>query len=1149
MKHHLPVFSLFLASFFLASCDRPAPRVLVFSKTMGFRHESIGAGKLALLALGVGHGFQVDTTENDSAFYEENLRQYDAVVFLNTTGDVLNLEQQNHFERYIQAGGGYVGIHAATDTEYDWPWYGKLAGAYFKDHPGNPNVQEGEYFVVDRNHPACDSLPDRFRRADEFYNFKQMNPAVKPLVNIDESTYREGNMGEHHPMSWYHEYDGGRAFYTAMGHTVESFAEPLFLHHLWGGLKWVLDDGRPQPLDYGKVRTKRMPEENRFSREVLEEKLNEPIELAVLPGGNILFIERYGAVKLFDLAEGRSMVVDTIPVSTKYTDADGRQSEAEDGLLGVALDPDFERNHFIYFYCSPAGDKPVNALLRYELVDEKLVRESRKVILEVPVQREQCCHTGGSIAFDAQGNLYVSTGDNTSPRGFNYGPTDERPGRSPWDAQKSSGNTNDLRGKILRIHPEPDGSYTIPEGNLFPPGTEGTRPEIYVMGTRNPYRISVDARTGFLYWGEVGPDARRDSVPFGPMGYDEVNQARQAGNFGWPYFVGDNRAYVRHDFAAGASGSAYDPLAPVNRSPNNTGRAELPPARPAFIWYPYGPSPEFPLVGSGGRNAMAGPVFHAADFKGSTRAFPDYFDGKLFIYDWMRGWIMAVTMDDQGNYVSMEPFMGGHKFSNPVDMAFSPDGDLYVLEYGTAWFQGNPDARLLRISYTAGNRPPQAAIAADRTVGAVPLAVHLDARGTLDYDGDPLSYRWVVRSADGGTVHQSEGVECPYTLTEPGVYQFELTVADGQGGTGTATAEISVGNEPPAVSMRITDGNQRFFLSGQPFAYAAAVVDREDGSTDAGVIPADAVSVTIDYLAEGFDKAIVAQGHKTADDLSQYAAGKRLMEKSDCYSCHQLDRKSVGPTFLDISTRYRRDPAAVGYLQRKIKEGGVGVWGEVAMAAHPALPDADVVMMARYILGLTQRPDNALPLAGAYTPVIPEGEGDQGVFLLRAAYTDRGANGMPGIRREEVLVLRNANLSAAACDESRDMMKFKMPGGSSELMIAQEEGAYLLFRDVDLTGIGRIGFLANAPANFGMQGGKVEVRLGAPDGPLLGTSGLITAAAMDPAAPPRPNLVTAVLTPQEGLHDVYLVCRKADPAAQGLFVLLQVMFQGAGGSI
>jgi uncharacterized protein len=217
-----------------------APRkVLLFSKTAGFRHkDGIPAGIKAIQQLGAENKFAVEATEDAGAFTAENLKQYGAVIFLSTTGDVLSEAQQAAFEQYIRAGGGFVGIHAATDTEYDWPWYGQLVGAYFGSHP--PGQQEALFKVTDNNHISTRHLPATFRKTDELYNFKWIAEGLQVLVTIDENSYQGGKNGEFHPMSWYRSYDGGRAFYTAMGHDAKTFAEPLFLKHLLGGIEYAL---------------------------------------------------------------------------------------------------------------------------------------------------------------------------------------------------------------------------------------------------------------------------------------------------------------------------------------------------------------------------------------------------------------------------------------------------------------------------------------------------------------------------------------------------------------------------------------------------------------------------------------------------------------------------------------------------------------------------------------------------------------------------------------------------------------------------------------------------------------------------------------------------------------------------------------------
>lgn len=222
---------------FSTSVKAQKNKILVFAKTAGFHHQSIAVGLPALIKLGTENKFAVDTTTSSSEFTPENLKKYKAVVFLNTTGDVLNDTQQTAFEQYIKAGGGFVGVHAATDTEYEWPWYGKLVGAYFVKHP---EQQVATLHIVNRKTIATRHLPETWSRKDEWYNFKDINPDIKVLITLDESTYKGGTNGANHPIAWYHNYDGGRSFYTGLGHVDASYSDPLFLKHLLGGIQYAM---------------------------------------------------------------------------------------------------------------------------------------------------------------------------------------------------------------------------------------------------------------------------------------------------------------------------------------------------------------------------------------------------------------------------------------------------------------------------------------------------------------------------------------------------------------------------------------------------------------------------------------------------------------------------------------------------------------------------------------------------------------------------------------------------------------------------------------------------------------------------------------------------------------------------------------------
>ena len=1043
------------------------PRVLVFSKTAGFVHSSIPNGIAAIQKLGAENGFAVDTTTNSAFFTEDSLAKYAAVIFLSTTGDVLNHRQEVAFERYIQSGGGFAGIHSATDTEYDWGWFTRLVGGQFASHPHN---QDAVLHVQNTDHPATKGLPKEWKRFDEWYNFKKLNKEVNVLLTIDEKSYQGGTNGDVHPMSWYHDYDGGRAFYTALGHTEQSYTEPLFLQHLLGGIQYAMGDNKQ--LDYGKAKSAPVPDDDRFVKTTLTKgTLFEPTELVVLPNLDVLIAQRRGEIMRY---RQETKEIQQVGYLNVYHKATVPNVNAEEGLMGMALDPGFQKNNFVYLFYAPI-DTSVNRLSRFTYVNGKLDIASEKVILQFYSQRNICCHTGGSIAFGADNLLYLSTGDNSTPfdqpqGGKNHGfaPLDARPGMEQYDARRTAGNTADLRGKILRIRIKEDGSYEIPDGNLFVNNPKG-RPEIYVMGNRNPYRISVDRKTGYLYWGEVGPDAANDSMQTrGPKGYDEVNQARKAGYFGWPFFVGDNYAYRQYDYASGNSGEPFNPAQPINNSPNNTGLQQLPPAQPAFIWYPYGASAQFPQVGQGGRNAMAGPVYHTADFPKETR-LPEYYNNKLFIYDWIRGWVRAVTMLPNGDFDKMEPFMEGTKFNAPIDMEVGPDGRLYVLEYGSGWFSKNEDAGLARIDYIAGNRPPKVGdLKIAESSGRLPHTFTATVDVT-DPEGDALTYKWTI----GRETKETKEPRLQHTLSKGGEYNVSVEVVDAQNASAKSNVvTVYAGNAQPQVQIEVK-GNRSFYFSGRPVVYNVAVQDAGDS------INRENLFVSIDYI-QGFDGAAQNLGHQ---QVSSTIVGKNLVQTLDCKACHKVDEKSVGPSYTQIAARYAAQKDAEPYLMQKIIKGSRGVWGEANMPAHPDLKEEDARQIVGWILSLQGGKSGkaSLPAAGSVTPKPAKGHE---VFTLQATYTDAGAAGVRPLTGAAAIFLRPAYM------EVKDINQFtgftaKDSAGTRYLQFPQASG-WLALPQVHLAGIKAIE-LESCCVDAAFSG-TVQVRLGSPEGTVAGTA-------------------------------------------------------------
>ncbi|MFI1331720.1 PQQ-dependent sugar dehydrogenase [Streptomyces sp. NPDC020845] len=571
-----------------------------------------------------------------------------------------------------------------------------------------------------------------------------------------------------------------------------------------------------------------------------EAEVGEPMSLAVLPDRSVLHTSRDGELRLTDAA-GNTKLAGKLDV----------YSHDEEGLQGVGVDPGFTDNRFIYLYYAPplntpAGDAPetgtaadfapfdgVNRLSRFVLkADGTLDTASEKKILDVSATRGLCCHVGGDIDFDAAGNLYLSTGDDTNPfQSDGYTPIDERANRNPgFDAQRSAGNTNDLRGKILRIKVEADGSYSIPEGNLFKPGTDKTRPEIYAMGFRNPFRFSVDKKTGILYVGDYGPDAGAADPNRGPAGQVEFARVTGPGNFGWPYCTGANDAYVDFDFATRTSGAAFDCSAPKNTSPNNTGLTDLPPAQAAWIPYNGGSVPEF---GDGSESPMGGPVYHYDAALDSPVKFPEAYDGDFFAGEFGRRWIKRISSDADGTVQSINdiPWSG----TQIMDMAFGPDGALYVLDYGTAWFGGDEHSALYRIENATDGHSPSPQAAADRTSGQAPMKVQFSSAGTTDQDGDKLTYSWDF--GDGAT---STAANPAHKYSKNGTYTATVTAKDPSGRTGSASVQIVVGNTAPKVVLE-TPKDGQLFSFGDTIPFKVKVTDPEDGRT----IDCDKVKVTL----------------------------------------------------------------------------------------------------------------------------------------------------------------------------------------------------------------------------------------------------------------------------------------------------------------
>ena len=395
----------------------------------------------------------------------------------------------------------------------------------------------------------------------------------------------------------------------------------------------------------------------------------------------------------------------------------------------------------------------------------------------------------------------------------------------------------------------------------------------------------------------------------------------------------------------------------------------------------------------------------------------------------------------------------------------------------------------------------------------------------MDYDKDKLKYEWTF----GKGAAKSNLPNPTFTFMKAGVYNPVLKVTDVAGNVTENTIEIKVGNDVPKVDLTIK-GNKTFYWNNEKIAYEVKVSDKEDGSLVNKKIKDEDVQMNVDYL-EGYDKTIIAQGHQANMSAS---AGKRLIELSDCKSCHSIDKKSIGPNYKEVAKKYKGKFMIEGKLSDKIIKGGGGVWGEQPMAAHPQVSKADATEMVKYILSLADDKKASQPLKGEY---LTKDNGKAGTYMFSASYTDKGANNMSSQTGSKSFSLRSAKFKANTFDSSKETMNYKVDG-LGEIVIALNDQGYVAYNDIDFSGIGSFNVMAIA-SDERTVGGKIEIRLDSPSGPLLGTGEV-------EKGMPKPTKI--VINPTTGFHNLYVVFSNPNNGGKPLYALMDISVEKSGGN-
>ncbi len=665
------------------------PTVLIITASQGKRSSLAKAAEARLKVAARKESLRPVVVRSAKKLSLGRIRGAAAIVLATNRGTVLTRAQEDVLNARIRNGAGVVIIGSSVRMQPNSQDFETLVGA---QPAGTDTPKKAEVQFVDRIHPATALVPRRWSITAPWVSLKKnITGRVHVLGWVDEKAYAPGDglaMGVEHPVTWCRDLGEGRSFTTTLGLDKAIWRSPVFAKMVQGAVAYAA--GR-RIADCGATVW------SNWKRTVIDTDITDGTQLDVGPDGRVYYIEHTGStLKIYDPRK------DVVQEAGYIPSVPGLGQ----GLLGLAVDPNFTKTRWIYLYYHLEG--LIGRLSRFTLgKDDQLDRLSEKVILRIP--NTGIDHNGGGLAIDPRnGNLYLAIGSNDMPhfdgeygsRGPEGGVVTQVLGTN---GEITSQNTDSLLGKVLRIHPEPDGSYTIPKGNMFPPGTDKTLPEIFSMGHRNAFHVKVDEITGDVLEGDVGADARTDDPKKGTMGYDEFNLIKAPANYGYPYCNGPNLAWNDVDAVTGlGSGKPFDCNHLVYEE--SPGIKDLGPAAMPWIWYPYGVGKDFPEMSEAwaggpdsGRLAIPGPRYYAKE--GSR--MPAFFDGSWFIADWTRNWIKQVVVDDDGKPLRIQRFAPNRGTQAPIDMDIAPDGSLYVIEWGGQSIPvGNPlAAKVVRYQY------------------------------------------------------------------------------------------------------------------------------------------------------------------------------------------------------------------------------------------------------------------------------------------------------------------------------------------------------------------------------------------------------------------------------------------------------------------